>query len=176
MILNVVPEKCTGCLACEVACSLAHEGKIVPYLSRIRIRRSESRSVFLPAVCPPCDEKVCLQVCPEEGAIQLTAEGAVIIDEALCTGCSKCIRACPLGAVFFHSVPGRGKHGKAVALKCDQCGDDPLCVKVCTMGALVAESDSTRLALKDVEGLNTLRKKVEESWEYTGSSHPRRSR
>ncbi|MCJ7823366.1 MAG: 4Fe-4S binding protein, partial [Anaerolineales bacterium] len=72
MILNVIPEKCTGCMACEVVCSLAHEGKIVPHLSRIRILRSENGSVILPVVCPPCDEKTCIQVCPEEGAIQLT--------------------------------------------------------------------------------------------------------
>ena len=175
MILNIAPEKCTGCLACEVVCSLAHEGMIAPHLSRIRIHRSDNGSVFLPAVCPPCIEKACLQVCPEEGAIQLTAEGAVILNEDLCTGCSKCVRACPLGAVFFHRLPGRGKHGKALALKCDQCGGDPVCVKICSMGALVAEPDSDSLAMDDVERLSALRQQVEGSQEYIRGGHPRRS-
>lgn len=149
MFLDVHPEKCTGCRACEVFCSLEHEGLAQPELSRIRILKDELGATFLPIVCPPCAGKPCLQACPEPGAMLVTTEGTVIIDESLCTGCSKCIRACDLGAVRFHRLRGRGKHGKAVALKCDLCDGDPWCVKVCEPGALTlwegAEDEGTQV-------------------------------
>lgn len=176
MIIHISPEKCTGCLACQVFCSLVHEGQIVPHLSRIRVLRSENGGPYLPVVCPPCDEKPCIQVCPEPNAIQLTREGIVIIHEAYCTGCSKCIHACPLGAISFHRLPGRGKHGKAVALKCDHCGGDPLCVKTCSMGALIVMQDSESMARDDLERLRALHQQMEASPASTKIDGPRRSR
>ncbi len=136
MILTIKPENCTGCLACEIYCSLAHEGQIVTSLSRIKIHMDENRQILAPVVCLPCENKHCIQACPEKGAIYIDNNGAVVINEALCTGCSRCVRACPIGAIHFHRLPGRGKKGIAVALKCDQCGGDPWCVRVCPNDAI----------------------------------------
>jgi Fe-S-cluster-containing hydrogenase component 2 len=78
-----------------------------------------------------------MAACPEEGAMVLDpATGAVAIVESLCTACSKCIGACDIGAIRLVRQRGRGKNGKAVAVKCNQCGGQPWCVKVCEPRAL----------------------------------------
>jgi Fe-S-cluster-containing hydrogenase component 2 len=159
MIIRVHPEKCTGCRACETYCALEQEGLVNPALARVRVLKDEPRNLFLPILCPPCDEKACVDACPEPGAMTIDpCTGAVVIAEALCTGCSKCIRACSIGAIRLLRQAGRGKFGKAVAFKCNQCGGAPWCVKVCAPGALeyVEESgqpvfESLRVALADAE-------------------------
>ncbi|MEA1977181.1 MAG: 4Fe-4S dicluster domain-containing protein [Chloroflexota bacterium] len=145
MIINVIPEKCTGCRACEVFCPLEQEGIIDPALSRIQVLKDVPNNIFLPVLCPPCEDKACMTACPEPGAMVIESHtGAVVIVEELCTACSKCIAACDIGAIQFLRQPGRGKNDKAVAIKCNQCGGDPWCVKVCEPGALeyVEESDT----------------------------------
>jgi Fe-S-cluster-containing hydrogenase component 2 len=141
MILNIDPERCTGCLACEVYCSLAHEGIVRPLLSRIQIFHDTERQVIIPITCIPCEEKPCLAACPEPGALSISSSGTVLIEESLCTGCSRCVRACQIGAIRMHRLPGRGKKGLAVAIKCDQCDGDPWCVRVCPAAAITI-SDS----------------------------------
>lgn len=143
MIIDVLPELCTGCRACEVFCPLEQEHQANPALARIQIIKDERRSLFLPIVCPPCEAKACMAACPEPGAMVIDPNtGAVTIVESLCTGCSKCIGACDIGAIRLVRQPGRGKLGKAVAIKCDQCGGDPWCVRACAPQALhyVAET------------------------------------
>lgn len=136
MILSIQPENCIGCLACEVYCSLAHEGVVNLDLARIKVHQDENRLIMVPVACIPCEAKACIQACPEEKAITLAASGAVLIDESLCTGCSRCVRACKIGAIRFHKLPGRGKKGIAVSLKCDQCDGDPWCARVCPNDAI----------------------------------------
>ena len=137
MMMHVDPGKCTGCRTCEVFCSLEQEGMANPALSRIQVFKDEAHNLFLPIVCPPCDEKACVAACPEPGTMLVAPEtGAVTIVEELCTGCNKCISACGIGAIKFLRQTERGKFGKAVAYKCNQCGGDPWCVKMCEPGAL----------------------------------------
>jgi anaerobic carbon-monoxide dehydrogenase iron sulfur subunit len=147
MIIQVIPDNCTGCRACEEFCPIEQEGYINPELSRIKVYKDLPHNLFLPVVCVPCDEKPCLQACPEPGAMRINpATGAVEIIEENCTGCSKCIRACSIGAIHFLRQDGRGKLGKAVAIKCNQCGGDPWCVKVCQPGALHYVEESAELS------------------------------
>ncbi|MDD5367909.1 MAG: 4Fe-4S dicluster domain-containing protein [Anaerolineaceae bacterium] len=141
MILVIDPMKCTGCMACTLYCSLAHENMVAPERSRITILADRNREVILPITCLPCSQKPCLEVCPEKGAIRLELNGAVVIQESLCTACGKCARACAINAIRIHRLAGRGKKGKAVALKCDQCGGDAWCVRVCPTGA-ISQSDA----------------------------------
>ncbi|OGN72002.1 MAG: hypothetical protein A2X25_12705 [Chloroflexi bacterium GWB2_49_20] len=137
MLIKVNPELCTGCRACEEFCSINQEGLINPELSRIHVYKDYVNNIFLPILCVPCSEKPCISACPEEQAIILDKNtGAVIIQEEFCTGCSKCIRACEIGAIGFLKQKGRGKKEKAVAVKCNQCNGDPWCVKVCEPQAL----------------------------------------
>lgn len=61
-------EKCTGCLMCQLICSLTHEGECSPSLSRI-VLRAENAS-FSAEFTPECDECArCARYCPY-GAIE----------------------------------------------------------------------------------------------------------
>jgi carbon-monoxide dehydrogenase iron sulfur subunit len=128
-VLVVDPSKCTGCRACELACSFTHEGAFVPELSRIRVVRLVDRGVNVPIVCVHCARPPCVDACPT-GAAHIDAELAVVrIDEDDCTGCGECIKACPFGAVDLNVDTG-------TAFVCDLCGGDPACVANCIHGAL----------------------------------------
>ncbi len=48
----------------------------------------------------------CLRVCPF-GAIKMTPEGLPVIDSQLCTGCGKCVEACPRNLLVL--IPRKAK-------------------------------------------------------------------
>jgi Fe-S-cluster-containing hydrogenase component 2 len=84
-----------------------------------------------PVFCSQCVNPKCYYACPT-GAIYVDEEtGARCIDPEKCTGCNKCIEACPFDPpmIKFDSK-------KEIAIKCDLCGGDPKCVKVCPNKAL----------------------------------------
>jgi len=125
--LMVNPSLCTGCRSCEMACSLYHEGKCSPILSRIRVVKYEALGKNYPSICSQCSKPQCLDAC-SHGAIKLNEKtGAVIIDESLCVGCRSCLEACP--QVGFNA-------SKGIAFKCDLCGGEPQCYRFCPSGAL----------------------------------------
>ncbi len=126
---------CSGCRACEVVCSLSHEGVINPELSRIGIATWEYEAWRSEAyVYKQCRAAECLLAC-QAGAIYPDPQtGALVIDEARCNGCQECINACPCSPsrIRYHAV-------KSVCVKCNLCSGDPQCVKTCQQGALVYE-------------------------------------
>ena len=176
MIIYVDAPKCTGCRACQVFCPLEQEGLANPALARIQVLKDESHNLFLPLVCPPCAEKACVAACPEPGAMFVAPEtGAVVIVEELCTGCSKCISACDISAIRLLRQTGRGKFGKAVAVKCNQCGGAPWCVKVCEPGALQYIAETPDLDGQRVfEGLRAALEESERIFAERGSQPRRR--
>jgi anaerobic carbon-monoxide dehydrogenase iron sulfur subunit len=178
MIIQAISELCTGCRACEVYCSLAHEGVIDPFWSRIDVLQDAPHDVFIPIVCPPCVEKACIAACPESGAIvEDPSTGAVRIVEENCTACSKCIAACEIGAIKFIKQTGRGKKAKAVAIKCDQCDGDPWCVKVCQPGALNYVEQSSLISGQGVfEHLRAMRERADIFLTERGSRPKRKVR
>jgi len=126
--LMVDPSRCTGCRSCEMACSLYHEGKCSPVLSRMRIIKYETIGKSYPSVCSQCSKPQCLAAC-QQGAISIDrTTGAVNIDQALCTGCHSCLTVCP--QIGFHPE-------KRVAFKCDLCNGSPQCARFCPSGALI---------------------------------------
>jgi anaerobic carbon-monoxide dehydrogenase iron sulfur subunit len=128
-ILLTEPSRCTGCRTCEMACSLYHEGKCSPVLSRTRVIKFESQGKNFPTICAHCSKPQCLAAC-SEGAISLNSStGAVVIDDALCTGCRSCILACPHSQISYNRE-------KKVAFKCDLCGGKPQCARFCPTGAI----------------------------------------
>ena len=44
------PKKCTGCMQCEMACSLENEGFVAPSRSRIRVFAFHDEGRFAPLV------------------------------------------------------------------------------------------------------------------------------
>jgi carbon-monoxide dehydrogenase iron sulfur subunit len=130
--LNIDAEKCTACMACELACSFAHEGVFVPTLSRIRVVRFMGEGHNVPVVCVNCARPACVEVCPTGAAYVDRSVPVVRSNEEDCIGCGECVKACPFGAADFNDE-------KEVAIICDLCDGDPACVKHCIYGALTFE-------------------------------------
>lgn len=63
----------------------------------------------------------------------------MIIDEEQCIGCRACNVACPFGHAHYDPVA-------RISVKCDYCGGEPECVRVCEAGAVsyVFSDESSR--------------------------------
>lgn len=124
----VTPSVCSGCRACELACSFFHNGMFDPLLSRIRVEKNEPEGIDTPHVCRQCPDAPCVKACPF-GALRQLPDGVISVSNELCKSCRKCAKACPYGAVFFHPMTAK-------PLICDMCGGQPSCVARCVTGAL----------------------------------------
>jgi len=128
--LHIDPEKCTGCLQCELACSYDNEGVFNPAKSRIKVFNFHNEGRFVPYTCTQCAEAWCMQACPVD-AIQLDHEtGAKIVHDNICVGCKVCTIACPFGTINYNAQTGK-------VIKCDLCEGDPECAKACPTDAIV---------------------------------------
>ena len=85
-----------------------------------------------------------MYVCPDNAIHYDTELAMPIIDEEKCTGCMKCVRECPFQGINYDRMNKK-------ALKCDLCGGDPICVKVCDPKALVAIEPKKELILEKYE-------------------------
>ena len=134
-ILKIVPERCTGCLRCELACSYMQTGTFQPAKSVIRVSPFEGHTSYAPYTCTQCAEGWCMTACPV-GAITISAAGAKVVLDDTCVGCKLCTIACPYGTIFYN--PDTQK-----AFKCDLCGGDPACARACpTEAILYVEAES----------------------------------
>lgn len=123
------PTACTGCLTCETACSLTKTGRIFPERARIHIDRDPFEGTFIPNVCHQCSTPYCLNACPVDAIGISEKTGAVLIDKEKCAGCKSCQRVCPFGMIIFEEEQEK-------SFKCDLCGGNPQCIKVCPTHAL----------------------------------------
>jgi uncharacterized repeat protein (TIGR04076 family) len=126
--LLVAEDKCTGCRACELACSLANYGEFAPEKAYIRIDKDEPEGLDQPRVCRQCGNAPCMSVCPAGALSKEPTTKALLVDAAKCTGCLACSRACPFAAVFARP------DGKAGI--CHLCQGRPGCVERCPTGAI----------------------------------------
>ena len=125
-------ELCRDCQACQLACSLHHEGQCHLGLARLQVHKRMADYTFVVTVCRHCEEPACLAACPA-GAMTLDARGVVLLDDDACTRCGSCAAACPYEAIAYSEAVDR-------YLKCDLCAgraEGPLCVAVCPAGALL---------------------------------------
>ena len=135
--LVIYPEKCTGCLQCEMACSYESEGIFNPAKSRIKVFNFHDQGRFVPYTCTQCDEAWCLHACPVDAITVDLATGAKVVSDDVCVGCKVCTIACPFGTVNYNQTTGK-------VIKCDLCGGDPECVKICPTDAIAfVEAGST---------------------------------
>ncbi len=130
--LVVDPDLCHGCQACMVACSLVHEGRVIPSLARIQIVLDPFEGKHRILYCRQCRRAPCARACPQEAIYWVEEGGYWVVDEDLCTGCGLCVDACPFDAMRLNEEKGP-------AYKCDTCGGDPVCVQRCPRGALIWE-------------------------------------
>jgi Fe-S-cluster-containing hydrogenase component 2 len=121
-------ENCTGCRACEYACSVYHTGVVRPSVSRIHVMKYKD-SIDVPVLCWHCEDAPCIAACPTtpKSIMADPNHNGIILNEKTCLGrkCLKCQEACPAQYVLVNPDTGQ-------PLMCDMCGGDPACVKACS--------------------------------------------
>jgi Fe-S-cluster-containing hydrogenase component 2 len=137
--LTVNPELCTSCRLCELVCSAGHDGAFRPSRAHISVAIYPEDAIYIPMVCMQCADAPCIPVCPSGALVRDGETNAVLVIEERCVGCRMCALACPFGAISYWEGKAR---------KCDLCGGDPECVRVCAPRALCYEVEerSTRTA------------------------------
>ncbi len=129
--IQIRPEVCTGCRACETACVFDRDGLFGTSRARIHVHKDEAKGIDRPRLCRLCPEPECITACPVQ-ALERDLDGTIKSLSEKCLSCGACRLACPYGAVF--SDPQTGK-----PLICDLCGGNPSCIPRCPTGALVIE-------------------------------------
>jgi len=128
-------ELCTSCSLCTMYCSLAFGEKGLydfrPSRARIRVAVSDDDSKYVAHVCLQCVEPACIESCPVDALIKQEDTGVIVVDDEICIGCGKCVKACEYGCIFMYNK---------VAVKCEVCYE-PLCVRACARGALALVDD-----------------------------------
>ena len=148
-VLALHPEKCTGCLRCELACSYMQTGLFQPSKSVIRVSPFEGYTSYAPYTCTQCAEGWCMTACPV-GAIQINAAGAKDVMDDTCVGCKLCTIACPYGTMFYDPATRK-------AFKCNLCGGAPACAEACPTAAITYEDVTTEDWLGDFARERTAR-------------------
>lgn len=123
MKIAVDKTKCTGCLLCEITCSLCHYGEIQREMSAVRVQLSDlDQGLHRPVLCRQCRKMTCQTSTGRDADTSLKTRFFWEHDPEKKA-------ACPFNALF--SFNGRLIH-------CDLCQGDPECVKSCPTGALKA--------------------------------------
>lgn len=145
-MLVVSVDRCLGCKSCELACAVAHSDAQNLYeaigeqpVPKSRVMVDYGAGFVVPVQCRQCQDAPCMAVCPTEALSRADSDSPVIVEDDLCTGCSRCVLACPFGAIWLD-------RGRRVVVKCDQCyerleaGELPACVVACPSHAIELKS------------------------------------
>ena len=125
---------CSGCRLCELYCSLQKTGAFNTQRSRVRLVEMAT-GIDIPVTCQQCQDPACRAACPAEAIDYDRKLDIVTVNDEKCTGCGKCVGACPIGIITMDPV-GRK------AIKCDLCGgQEPACVVFCPSKVLAAADD-----------------------------------
>ena len=132
--------KCSGCMACVVACQDQNDfasDDAVAFRHETKYEDGhypDARIFHLSMTCQHCGDAPCITVCPAGALSRKDEDGSVVVNHDLCVGCHSCELACPFGAPKF---PTSGKMAK-----CDLCyirrefDLKPACVRACPARAL----------------------------------------
>ena len=108
-------DKCTGCSACVVACSVennqmlgspkeAADKRIIQWLKILPVDQDghpQARQRLIPMPCQQCENPPCVKVCPVYATFK-NEEGIVGQVYSRCIGCRYCVNACPYTCKFFN--------------------------------------------------------------------------
>jgi len=123
------PEKCNGCNDCIEACARIKTDMNAPVHSRVKVVKDPDDALFGISLCRQCGDPECVMNCPAGALVKDENSGVIQWDETKCVGCLICTLSCPYAGITFNTETKE-------VMKCDQCGGDPACVKVCKPGAL----------------------------------------
>ena len=107
------PERCIGCLQCELACAVEHsqsKDETLAFLEtpvprkRVHVQAGPIPTFAFPNRCRHCDPAPCLQVCPTGAIYRDDEHGLVLVDEQKCIGCAMCAVVCPFDVLTFHPL------------------------------------------------------------------------
>ncbi len=165
--------RCTGCRSCTVACKAEMNTPLGAFRAAVYEevvgQYPQPERLFLPRLCNHCEgnqeDKIppCVKDCPEYpkdrreyisasgkkiryrgGATYKRPDGLILFDNKFCTGCGKCITACPYGARNWDKQLTAGKDStKNGITKCTFCqhrideGVLPACVNICPTKARI---------------------------------------
>jgi tetrathionate reductase subunit B len=135
MVINQA--NCVGCHACGVACKTEHEVQLGGFRIRTHYLDHPERPVhsFLPMMCMHCQDAPCIKSCPNDAIVRRT-DGRVEIEKNDCEMDTRCVGACPYGAIHIDRQQRK-------ADKCNFCvqrtdvGLQPACVDACPTQTLV---------------------------------------
>jgi benzoyl-CoA reductase subunit BamC len=144
-------EKCTGCRACEMACSAFHAkprySSVNPARSRIRVVTDEINDEYVPVRAGNFTRSEC------DGRHFYQLDGKQYGE------CSFCRASCPSRDFFIEPDSG-------LPLKCDMCEDEPplaepLCVTVCQPGCLTYEVRQVETVTSELDDRAVMEKGLE---------------
>ena len=128
--LVVHEAKCPpSCTLCVDACRQRDGADGPAVLETVSVPQDNYRSVV---TCNQCSQPECVAVCPTGALSRPTSGAAVALDKERCVGCGVCDLVCPYGGTVLQPE-------KHTFFKCDLCGGDPQCAKVCPNGILTYE-------------------------------------
>lgn len=142
--------RCTGCRACELACSTENHLGFGRSWRRIESFNAEcdprAAHHHLSIGCNHCENAPCLAACPARAISRDEGQCLVTLNPDRCMGCGYCAWVCPFEAPVYDESAG-------VMGKCTLCpdrtaqGDRPACVEACpTEALLIADLGDPALA------------------------------
>lgn len=124
-----IPQKCTGCRLCEIACVNYHQDNLLDFQPAIKVFRHENGLSFMPLVCSQCAEEFCVNVCPTNSLLRISGSGIVMWTKETCIFCKQCVMACEYESIHFSLKDNK-------IIKCDTCLGEFRCVRICPNNAL----------------------------------------
>ena len=147
--------KCTGCQACRLACTIEN-GLDLDRSWRSIVTFNEKQDPAAPLfhlslACNHCADPACMGACPALAYSKDPRTGIVLLDSDKCIGCRYCSWACPYDAPEWDAASG-------VMSKCTFCDDRlalglaPACATACPTGALGVADLGPGAVSNEVEG------------------------